>query len=198
MHQREVAVGGLVEALPQCGGYKVHLDKIKRLGVPIWTSHTALRAEGDGKVERVVISEIDSSFQPIPGTEAEFQVTGRKPRAIEDLLNDSDADIDSILQNIEREPLPDWVIEEEETADFVGATLSSLPPVYRDALVAKYVDGWSVAQIGDPGGHVAPERLHLQVGGERLQLRLAAGRARAHGGALLQGQGVPILPGIRM
>ena len=72
--QAGIDVLGVVEALPQCGGYKVHLDKIKRLGVPVWTSHTVLRAEGKGKLQRVIISEIDENFQPIPGTEGEFGV----------------------------------------------------------------------------------------------------------------------------
>jgi NADPH-dependent 2,4-dienoyl-CoA reductase/sulfur reductase-like enzyme/Fe-S-cluster-containing hydrogenase component 2 len=67
--QAGIDVAGLVEALPKCGGYKVHVDKIKRLGVPIWTSKTILRAEGDGKVERAIIASIDSNFQPIAGTE---------------------------------------------------------------------------------------------------------------------------------
>lgn len=72
--QAGIDVLGIVEALPQCGGYKVHLDKIKRLGVPVWTRHTVLRAEGDGKVERIITAEIDTNFQPVPGTEAEFEV----------------------------------------------------------------------------------------------------------------------------
>ena len=38
---------GLVEALPECGGYKVHKDKLHRMGVPIYTSHTILSANGD-------------------------------------------------------------------------------------------------------------------------------------------------------
>lgn len=72
--QASIHVVGLVEALPYCGGYKVHLDKIKRLGVPVWTSHTVLRAEGKEKLEKVVITEIDKNFQPVPGTEKEFEV----------------------------------------------------------------------------------------------------------------------------
>jgi len=71
--QAGIDVIGIVEALPQCGGYKVHLDKIKRLGIPIYTSHTVLRAEGKDHLERVVISEIDNKFQPIKGTEAAFE-----------------------------------------------------------------------------------------------------------------------------
>jgi len=42
--QAGIEVVGLVEALPEVGGYKVHADKIKRLGVPLWTSHTVVKA----------------------------------------------------------------------------------------------------------------------------------------------------------
>lgn len=71
--QAGIDVIGIVEALPECGGYKVHLDKIKRLGIPVYTSHTVLRAEGKDHLERVVISEIDNKFRPIKGTEAVFE-----------------------------------------------------------------------------------------------------------------------------
>lgn len=66
--QAGIAVVGLVEALPEVGGYKVHLDKLKRLGVPVWTRHTVVAAEGDRHVERVVIAEVDERFQPKEGT----------------------------------------------------------------------------------------------------------------------------------
>jgi len=72
--QAGIRVVGLVEALPRVGGYKVHLDKLKRLGVPVWTSHTVLRAEGDAKVERVTTAAIDATFTPQPGSERTFEV----------------------------------------------------------------------------------------------------------------------------
>ncbi len=72
--QAGVDVVGLVEALPRCGGYKVHEDKIRRLGVPIWTSHTVLRAEGKEQVERVITAQIDANFDPVAGTERAFDV----------------------------------------------------------------------------------------------------------------------------
>jgi sarcosine oxidase subunit alpha len=72
--QAGIDVVGLVEALPRCGGYKVHEDKIKRLGVPVWTSHTVLRAEGAERVERVIIAAIDDKFRPLSGTERSFDV----------------------------------------------------------------------------------------------------------------------------
>lgn len=71
--QAGIDVIGIVEALPQCGGYKVHLDKIKRLGIPIYTSHTVLRAEGNDHLERITISKVDNKFRPIEGTEAVFE-----------------------------------------------------------------------------------------------------------------------------
>lgn len=70
--QAGIEVVGLVEALPRCGGYKVHADKLKRLGVPIYTSHSVLKAHGQEAVESVTICEIDKNFQPIAGTEKTF------------------------------------------------------------------------------------------------------------------------------
>jgi NADPH-dependent 2,4-dienoyl-CoA reductase/sulfur reductase-like enzyme/Pyruvate/2-oxoacid:ferredoxin oxidoreductase delta subunit/bacterioferritin-associated ferredoxin len=72
--QAGIEVVGLVEALARCGGYKVHEDKIKRLGVPVWTSHTVLRAEGGEELERIVVGRIDERFRPVPGTERTFEV----------------------------------------------------------------------------------------------------------------------------
>ena len=70
--QAGIKVVGLVEALPECGGYKVHKDKLARMGVPIYTSHTILSANGETEVESVTIARIDDQFQPIPGTEKSF------------------------------------------------------------------------------------------------------------------------------
>ncbi len=70
--QAGIEVVGLVEALPRCGGYKVHADKLKRLGVPIFTSHTIISANGDESISSVTISEIDRNFNPLTGTEKTF------------------------------------------------------------------------------------------------------------------------------
>jgi sarcosine oxidase subunit alpha len=71
--QAGIEVLGIVEALPRCGGYKVHEDKIKRLGIPIWTSHTVTRAGGDGRLERITIAEVDGHFNPTAGTERMYE-----------------------------------------------------------------------------------------------------------------------------
>ena len=70
--QAGIEVVGLVEALPECGGYKVHRDKLYRMGVPIYTSHTILSANGTEHVESVTVAQVDSRFRPIPGTEKSF------------------------------------------------------------------------------------------------------------------------------
>lgn len=67
--QAGIEVAGLCEALPDCGGYKVHKDKLVRMGVPIHVSHTILSANGAEEVESVTIAAIDASWRPIPGTE---------------------------------------------------------------------------------------------------------------------------------
>lgn len=70
--QADIKVVGLCEALPECSGYKVHKDKLARLGVPIYTSHTVLSANGEDQVESVTIAEIDNNWEPVPGTERTF------------------------------------------------------------------------------------------------------------------------------
>jgi len=70
--QAGIRVVGLCEALPECGGYKVHKDKLARLGVPIYVSHTILSANGKEEVESVTIAQIDEQWRPIAGTEKTF------------------------------------------------------------------------------------------------------------------------------
>lgn len=72
--QAGIEVVGLVEALPEVGGYRVHQDKIKRLGIPVWTSHTVLQAEGEETVERVTVAAIDGNFNPIDGTHRTYEI----------------------------------------------------------------------------------------------------------------------------
>lgn len=70
--QAGVEVKAVVEATQSVGGYWVHSAKIRRLGVPILTSHTIVEAVGKDFVEAAVIAELDSFFNPIKGTEKRF------------------------------------------------------------------------------------------------------------------------------
>lgn len=71
--QAGISVVGLIEAMPRCGGYKVHEDKIRRLGVPVYTRHTIVRADGKEQLESVTIAEVDERFEVKPGTEKTFK-----------------------------------------------------------------------------------------------------------------------------
>ncbi|PKL44967.1 MAG: pyridine nucleotide-disulfide oxidoreductase [Candidatus Riflebacteria bacterium HGW-Riflebacteria-2] len=71
--QAGVEVVGLVEGMPTIGGYLVHASKIRRLGVPIYTSHTILKALGSDGVEGAVLCRVDDKFRPVPNTEFEIK-----------------------------------------------------------------------------------------------------------------------------
>jgi NADPH-dependent 2,4-dienoyl-CoA reductase/sulfur reductase-like enzyme/Fe-S-cluster-containing hydrogenase component 2 len=70
--QAGIQVVGLVEAMAECGGYKVHKDKLARMGVPIYTRHTVVSANGTDSVESVTVAQVDDNFRPIAGTERSF------------------------------------------------------------------------------------------------------------------------------
>ncbi len=72
--QAGIEVVGLVEAMPEVGGYRVHADKIRRLGVPVHLSHTVKAAHGTEHLEAVTVAEVDRSFQVVPGTERTYAV----------------------------------------------------------------------------------------------------------------------------
>jgi len=71
--QAGMKVVAVVEALPRIGGYRVHASKVARLGIPILTSHTLKEAKGNNKVEVATVCRVDSNYQPIPGTEQDFE-----------------------------------------------------------------------------------------------------------------------------
>jgi Fe-S-cluster-containing hydrogenase component 2/bacterioferritin-associated ferredoxin len=71
--QAGIQVVGLCEALPECSGYKVHKDKLVRMGVPIYTSHTVVCVSGKEEVESITIAQLDPTWKPVPGTERTFK-----------------------------------------------------------------------------------------------------------------------------
>lgn len=75
----------------------------------------------------------------------------RRPRPLADVLEESEADIWEVLEQVSSEPLPEWALERSETSELVGATLSALPAEYAQALVGKYVDGKSTAELAAAG-----------------------------------------------
>lgn len=71
--QAGVKVLAILDAAPKIGGYLVHASKIRRMGIPILTSHTVKEAIGKDNLEKVVVWEVDNKFQGIEGTEQEFE-----------------------------------------------------------------------------------------------------------------------------
>ncbi|RLE61337.1 MAG: sarcosine oxidase subunit alpha [Thermoprotei archaeon] len=72
--QAGVKVLAIVEIRDEIGGWMVHAAKVRRIGIPILTRHTVVRAEGNNHVERVVVSMVDERYKPIPGSEKVFDV----------------------------------------------------------------------------------------------------------------------------
>ena len=70
--QAGIHVVGLIEALPECGGYKVHEDKLRNLGVPILTKHTILSANGQDKVDSITIGQLDEKGNVVSGSEKTY------------------------------------------------------------------------------------------------------------------------------
>ncbi|MDF2519566.1 MAG: pyridine nucleotide-disulfide oxidoreductase [Clostridia bacterium] len=72
--QAGVKVKAIIDAAPKIGGFLVHASKVRRLGVPILTSHTIKEAVGKEFVEGAVICELDEKWQPIPGADKKLDV----------------------------------------------------------------------------------------------------------------------------
>ena len=67
-------VAAIVEAAGSIGGYAVHAAKVRRAGVPIRLNTTIKKAGGQEELEWAEICQVDSSWQPIPGTEETLEV----------------------------------------------------------------------------------------------------------------------------
>lgn len=72
--QAGIQVVAVLDAAPKIGAYLVHASKLARMGVPILTSHTVKEAIGTDCLEAAVVCQVDSRFQPIPGTEKRYDV----------------------------------------------------------------------------------------------------------------------------
>ena len=67
--------------------------------------------------------------------------------SLQSLWQRMDDDLRDIFDRLESDPLGDDVLEREETREMVNVTMSQLPPHYREALEAKYVDRKTVRDI---------------------------------------------------
>lgn len=72
--QAGMELASVIEAAPYIGGYLVHASKLRRMGVPILTSHTIISAYGQKEVEGATICRLDEQWQPVSGTERDMEV----------------------------------------------------------------------------------------------------------------------------
>lgn len=74
MLQAGCKVAAVIDAAPKIGAYAVHAAKIARVGVPFMMSHTIKAAHGKDRVEGATVVQVDESWQPVSGTEKDFDV----------------------------------------------------------------------------------------------------------------------------
>jgi len=71
--QAGVEVDRVIEAMPRIGGYSVHAAKLRRNGVPIYTSHSVKEVYGDGKVEGAIVAKLDENWNFVEGSEEDVK-----------------------------------------------------------------------------------------------------------------------------
>lgn len=72
--QADISVVAVVEFMPCIGGYQVHASKLRRCGVPIYTSHSILRAVGSDRVEGAVIAPLGEEGNTLEAKARELDV----------------------------------------------------------------------------------------------------------------------------
>lgn len=77
------------------------------------------------------------------------RVLGREQAAVslQTLWARMDKELTGIYAKLESEPFGEELLQREETRELVNATMSQLPPHYREALEGKYLDGKSVREL---------------------------------------------------
>ncbi|MDY3052535.1 MAG: FAD-dependent oxidoreductase [Ndongobacter sp.] len=64
-----------VEVMPYSGGLMRNIVQcLEDFDIPLYLSHTIVDIQGDARVERAVVAEVDAHRRPIPGTEQVFDV----------------------------------------------------------------------------------------------------------------------------
>ena len=58
---------------PHIGGYHVHAAKLRRQGVPIYTSHSIQEVYGENCVEGAIVVQLDEQLRTIEGTQEDIE-----------------------------------------------------------------------------------------------------------------------------
>jgi thioredoxin reductase/Fe-S-cluster-containing hydrogenase component 2 len=146
--QAGVEIAGVIEASNKIGGYMVHAAKLKRLGVPIYTSHTIEKAIGNERVEGALLHKLDSNWNKIEGSEFEI-------------------DCDCICLAVGLSPLTDILFQSGCAVKYLPELGGYVP--YRDEHLETSIKGLYVA--GDVSG--IEEATGAMVEGEIAGLHVA-------------------------
>ncbi|MBO8160914.1 MAG: FAD-dependent oxidoreductase [Thermosipho sp. (in: Bacteria)] len=142
-------VKAIVEASNKVGGYLVHANKVKRMGVPILLRHTIVEAIGEERVRGAVISEVDDSFNPIKGTEKELAVdticlaVGLQPSI--ELAAQAGAEIKYIPELGGYVPIRDENMKTTVDNVYIAGDLASIEEA-STAMIEGYIAGYNIAQ----------------------------------------------------
>ncbi|OGO76992.1 MAG: pyridine nucleotide-disulfide oxidoreductase [Clostridiales bacterium GWB2_37_7] len=71
--QAGINIKAIIDASPKIGGYLVHASKIRRMGIPILTSHTVKYAHGKDRLEKVTLCRLDEKWQQVPDSEFDIE-----------------------------------------------------------------------------------------------------------------------------
>ncbi len=73
----------------------------------------------------------------------------RRSLSLDELWQRMDRELMVLFDRLESEPLAEDLLMREETREMVCTAMSQLPPNYREALQAKYLEGASVREMAD-------------------------------------------------
>ncbi|MDK2885548.1 MAG: hypothetical protein PWP54_106 [Thermosipho sp. (in: thermotogales)] len=142
-------VKAIVEASDKVGGYLVHANKVKKMGVPILLRHTIVEAIGEDKVRGAVISEVDEKFRPIKGTEKELVVdniclaVGLQPSV--ELAAQARAKIEYIPELGGYVPYRDENMKTSVDNVYIAGDIASIEEA-STAMIEGYIAGYNIAQ----------------------------------------------------
>ncbi len=165
--QAGVEVACVVEAAPRIGGYLVHASKLARAGVPIKTGWTVKEAYGNGKLEGVILVQLDENWVPIPGTEADVPcdtlclAVGLTP--LSDLLFQADCHMEYVRELSGSVPVTDENL------------MTSVEGIYACGDVSGIEEASSAMVEGRLAGFAAAASLGYDV--ERASRKVASARA---------------------
>jgi NADPH-dependent 2,4-dienoyl-CoA reductase/sulfur reductase-like enzyme/Pyruvate/2-oxoacid:ferredoxin oxidoreductase delta subunit len=77
--QAGMDVAGIVEVRDRAGGYQVHEGKLRRHGIPFFTTHRVVEAYGDSRLSAVRLASLDGSHSTTIAVDGLFLAVGLNP-----------------------------------------------------------------------------------------------------------------------